>query len=602
MIPPFIYRRFRDKKLLIARYFASSVGRALASVLLVVLIQQFLALSHHSEGKFVRVLEAHFSMHAVPVILAVLLGGVQLFSAILAYDNRITSQRAGEILEFGVMEEVIRNLLTLSVGFFKRQSEGDLIQAIRTDIGNLTTATTAFANMVRAIVMAVALTVVAIYLSPVLAFFALFLIPVVAIPLVIFTSRRLRLISRRLRKAYPAMFDSILQMISGIRIIKAYAAEDAQAAISVRQGQSLFELLMEMVRINAKIQVILEAIGGFSLVGVIAVGGFELTKHRITWDNLVAFVFATRSLFTPLSEIQSAYSSIQTSYPSVERIRELLNERPEVVDHPDARPLPEAPGVIAFEDVSFGYGGPEGTLVLHNISFQVRAGETIGIVGPSGTGKSTLLNLITRFYDPTAGRVTFDGSDVRDFRLADVYSQTAIVTQDPFLFSASVWENIRCSRPEATDEEVEAAARGSSIHDEIMALPQGYSTMIGTNGREISRGQAQRINVARALLRNPRLLILDEATASLDSMAENEVQKSIDRLKEGRTCFIVAHRLSTLRNADRLIVLDNGRCTGIGTHSALIRDCSLYRTLWELQRLHEAEVSGLSAAPAALSS
>jgi ABC-type multidrug transport system fused ATPase/permease subunit len=213
-----------------------------------------------------------------------------------------------------------------------------------------------------------------------------------------------------------------------------------------------------------------------------------------------------------------------------------------------------------------------------------------------------MLNLITRFYDATSGRVTFDGCDVRDFRLADIYRQTAIVTQEPFLFSSSVRDNIRCSRPEATDEEVEAAARGSSIHDEIMALPQGYSTLIGANGRELSRGQAQRINVARALLRNPRLLILDEATASLDSLAENEVQKSIDRLMEGRTCFIVAHRLSTLRNADRLIVLDNGRCAGIGTHSALIRNCDLYRTLWELQRLQEAEVSSFSTASAALSS
>ena len=601
MIPHFISKRFRDQRLLLSRYFGTSIGRALASVVLVVLIQQFLALSHHSEGKFVRILEDHLSAHAVPIVLAVILGCVQLFSALLAYDNRITAQRAAEILEFGVMEELITNLLTLSVGFFKRQSQGELVQAIRSDVGNLTIAAYAFANMIRAVVLAVALTAVAIYLSPVLAFVALLLIPVLAIPMAVLTSRKVRVAAKRLRAAYSPLYDSILQMITGIRIIKAYAGEEAQAAISVHLGKSVFSSLMDMVRMNAKLQVLLEGVGGFSLVGVITVGGFELARHKISWDNLVAFVFATRSLFTPLADIQTAYSSMQSSYPSLDRIRELLSERPDVIDGPSARPLSDAPGVIAFEDVSFGYGAPDGPLVLRNISFEVRAGETIGIVGPSGVGKSTLLNLITRFYDPTSGRVTFDGCDIRDFRLADIYRQTAIVTQEPFLFSATVSENIRCSRPEATDEEVRSAAEGSSIHDEIMALPNGYSTLIGANGRELSRGQAQRINVARALLRNPRLLILDEATASLYSLAESEVQKSIDRLVEGRTCFIVAHRLSTLRNADRLIVLDNGSCTGIGTHSALIRECELYRTLWELQRLHEAEVGRFSITPVALS-
>ena len=600
MLPPYISKLYAGKWLLIARYFATSIGRAVSSVVLVMLIQQFLAVSHHSRGTLIRFIETYAGFATVPHVLAALLIIVQLISAYLAYDNRITAQRATEILEVGVMEQVIRKLLTLSVPFFKRQSEGDLIQTVRADVGSLKTVATAYATIIRAIVMAVGLTIVAVWLNPLLAFVSLFLLPVVGLPLVAYTSKRLRIASRRLRAAGPGLFDSVLQIIGGIRMIKAYAAEDAQAVISIDRGKRLFRFLMDVVRIHATMQVLLEAVGGFSLVAVIAVGGFQLGKGQLTWDSLVAFVFATRSLFAPLSDIQTSYTAIVSAHASSERIRELLEEQPDVVDKPDARPLAKAPSVIAFEHVSFGYGGPESPQVLEDISFKVHAGETIGIVGPSGVGKSTMLNLLVRFYDPTSGRVTFDGTDVREFRLADVYKQMAIVTQDPFLFSTTVRENIRCARPEATDIEVEEAARGASIHEDIMALANGYETEIGTNGRELSRGQAQRVNVARALLRNSRLLILDEATASLDSVAEDQVQRSIDRLMEGRTCFIVAHRLSTLRNADRLIVLDAGGCVGMGTHSELLRSCELYRTFWELQRLREAEVSHHAAASASL--
>ncbi|MGH2952381.1 MAG: ABC transporter ATP-binding protein, partial [Solirubrobacterales bacterium] len=205
------------------------------------------------------------------------------------------------------------------------------------------------------------------------------------------------------------------------------------------------------------------------------------------------------------------------------------------------------------------------------------------IVGPSGSGKTTLLNLIVRFYDATAGRILFDGMDLRHYRLADVYAKVAIVTQTPFLFATTVRDNIRIGRPEAPESEIEAAARAADVHGELLALPEGYDTVIGAGGRELSGGQAQRICVARAILKNAPLLLLDEATSSLDSLAETRVQRAIDRLMAGRTTFIVAHRLSTLRNADRILVLDRGRCVGLGGHDQLLRDCSLYRSLWDMQ-------------------
>jgi ABC-type multidrug transport system fused ATPase/permease subunit len=221
--------------------------------------------------------------------------------------------------------------------------------------------------------------------------------------------------------------------------------------------------------------------------------------------------------------------------------------------------------------------------VVQNVSFTVQAGETLGIVGPSGAGKTTLLSLIARFYDPTRGRVMLDGEDLRNLRLHDIYSKIAIVTQDPFLFSTSIRENILCGRPNATQEEVEAAARAAEIHDEIMAMPDGYQTVVGQGGRALSRGESQRVNVARAILKNAPILLLDEATSSLDSYSEARVQRAVDRLAVGRLAISVAHRLSTLRNATRILVLEQGHAVGLGTHKELLANCLTYRRLWEAQ-------------------
>lgn len=565
------------------RYGVTSVARALSAMMLVLMIQQFLAVVHHKQGAFATFLSSHFGHDGLMISMAVLLAGVILFSALLGYDNRVTQQTISEILEIGVMEQIIRHLLRLSVQFFKTHTDADLVQAVRVDVTNLRIMATAYAGIARNMLLALSLATVVIYLSPLLALVSLIVLPFVFLPLLAYSAKRLRVASRQLRATASYLFSTIFQIISGIRIIKAYGAEETEARLSVERAERYFKIHMGVVRMKALIQVVLESVGGLSLVTVITVGGYQVSKGRMTWEGLVAFVFASRSLFGPLYEIHGAITDLQSHHASKERIKELLAAQPDVCDRPDARPLKEPPQRLTFEHVSFGY--PNGPLVLHDMNFEVKAGETVGIVGPSGAGKSTLLNLIVRFYDPTSGQVKFDGSDLRDFKVADVYGSMAIVAQDPFLFATSVRDNIRCARPGASDEEVEHAARSASIHDDIMELPQGYETALGMGGRELSRGQAQRVNVARALLRNPRLLLLDEATASLDSVAEAQVQRSIDRLMVGRTCFIVAHRLSTLRNADRLIVLDHGRCIGFGTHEDLIRDCGLYRQFWELQRL-----------------
>ena len=255
------------------------------------------------------------------------------------------------------------------------------------------------------------------------------------------------------------------------------------------------------------------------------------------------------------------------------------------------------PQRIAFDHVSFAY---DETPVLRDLSFEVQAGELIGIAGPSGAGKSTLLNLVVRFHDPTSGAVRYDDRDVRDYRLADVYDKVAIVTQEPFLFTSSVRDNIRCGRPAASDDEVEAAARGAGIHDEIAALPEGYDTVIGTGGHGLSLGQAQRINIARAILKNAPILLLDEATSSLDSIAEAKVQEAIDTLMVGRTTLVVAHRLSTIRTAVASWSSRRGECIAFDSHDQLLLDCPLYNRLWTQQIGEVAPVQGATAAGEAI--
>ena len=374
----------------------------------------------------------------------------------------------------------------------------------------------------------------------------------------------------------------ILEILKGMRTIKTYQGEEIQTRMGLEKGRAFFDELIDVAHLQALGRVGMESLAGLSVVIVVLVGGFQVINGTLAWPSLLAFLMAVRIMHTPLNLMHQQYLEIHTYHASLERIVEFLATKPQIEDRPDAQALDAPPRVMALENVGFAY---RDTNVLSDVSFSVNAGETIGIVGPSGAGKTTLLNLIIRLYDPTSGSVRFDGRDLRDLHLADVYHQVAIVTQEPFLFSTTVRENIRCGRPAATDAEVEEAARAAFIHEEILGLPEGYATQIGVGGRGLSRGQAQRINVARAFVRNAPILLLDEATSSLDSVAEAHVQEAIEHLLESRTSFVVAHRLSTLRNADRLLVLERGRCVAFGPHDELLRDSPLYRRLWESQLL-----------------
>jgi subfamily B ATP-binding cassette protein MsbA len=564
---------------LTAAFILSSLGRAAFVGAWVLLIREFLAgVLGRGDGFARRLAETYGATTALWAVAAALVV-TQLAAAVLAYAAQVTQQRLVASIELGTMERLINHLLGLSAGFFNRRTHGDLIQTVRQDVSQLRAVAVAFATMVLDALNAVALIGAAIALSPKLAAIAFVLVPIAAFPIYL-AARRTLTQSFGIRRKGVVLFDLLLQLLRAIRIIKVYQGESVEAGKTISEARSYYDEVVAMERTRAIARVTLETLAALSLVAVIIAGGLQVLGGTLGWPELLAFLIAARAAQGPLNNVNTSYMEIQRYGASIAHIAELLAERPDVVDAPNAISLNAPPARLTVESVSFGFAGNQ---VLDNVSFDVRAGETLGIAGPSGAGKTTLLNLVARFYDPVSGAVRFDGRDLRSLRLADVYRQIAIVAQDPFLFSSSVRDNIKCGRADAIDAEVEAAARAAEIHDDIVAMPGGYDTMVGHGGRELSRGEAQRVNIARAVLKNAPILLLDEATSSLDSFSEAKVQRAIDKLAAGRMTIAVAHRLSTLRSADRILVIEDGHVAGFAPHADLLATCGVYRQLWEAQ-------------------
>lgn len=556
---------------LLARLVASSLARSGTGLATVLLTRDVLAAALQPNAP------SPLGFPAAVAVLAVCLVG----SSLLAYDNRVTQQRLAQAVELSVMERLLAHLLRLGAPFFDRQSPGDLLQAVRQDVSALRTLVFALAGIVLELAHAVGLFIAAFWLSPRLTFWSLVVLPAAVIPVLV-AARRASLRSRSIRVSGYAVFDALLELLRGVRSVQVYRGNAVTLRDTLARSRRYFDELLEMVRVQSTAQMLLELIAGSGLLVVIVVGAGDVVAGRMTWPSLLAFLVAIRALYGPVNQVNEHLVSLGALRASTERVDELLQQEPTVIDRPGARAITHGPREIRIEQLTFAYG--ERT-VLHEVSFDARAGETIGIVGPSGAGKSTLLALLGRFYDPLGGAIRLDSEDVRDLSLESFHGLLGLVTQEPFLFAATVRENILVGRPSADDREVEDTARAVGLHEEILSLEQGYDTRIGLGGSGVSGGQAQRIAIARALLRNPPVLLLDEATSSLDSESEQRVQMALEPLLAGRTAFVVAHRLSTLRAASRILVLDGGRTVGFGTHAELLRSCPLYVQLWQLQRL-----------------
>ena len=545
----------------------------------VLLIREFLAgVLGRQDGVARRLAESYGATTALWIVAGALVV-TQLGAAALAYGAQVTQQRLVATIELGTMERLINHLLGLSAGFFDRRTHGELIQTVRQDVSQLRVVAVALASSVLEALNAIALLGAAASLSPTLAAIAFVAVPLGGFPLYL-AARRTLTRSFGVRRKGVVLFDLLLQLLRAIRIIKVYQGEHVEARRLVVEAHTYYDEVVAMERTRAIARVMLETLAALGLVAVIVAGGLQVLGGTLGWPELLAFLIAARAAHGPLNNVNTNYLDIQRYGASIAHISELLAERPDVVDASNAIALNAAPARLTVESVSFAFGGNQ---VLDDVSFDVRAGETLGIAGPSGAGKTTLLNLVARFYDPASGAVRFDGRDLRSLRLADVYKQIAIVAQDPFLFSSSIRDNIKCGRADATDAQVEAAARVAEIHDDIVAMPNGYDTIVGHGGRELSRGEAQRVNIARAVLKNAPILLLDEATSSLDSFSEVKVQRAIDKLAAGRMTIAVAHRLSTLRSAHRILVIEDGRVAGFAPHAELLVGCPVYRRLWESQ-------------------
>ncbi|HUH13690.1 MAG TPA: ABC transporter ATP-binding protein, partial [Longimicrobiales bacterium] len=394
--------------------------------------------------------------------------------------------------------------------------------------------------------------------------------------------RRLRRGDRRVLNLSGEVSSHIQETVSGVRLVKAAAAEDFERRRFRGLTDDYYGTFVKTETLRAATGPLSEMLGAVGTVLLLWYGGqMVLVEGSISGAAFVTFLGLSLRLYSPAKQLAKLPAVVQPGLAASERIFEFLDAPIEIVDYPGARPFGGVREEIRFEDVHFSY--VPGEPVLRDVSFSVRPGEVIAIVGPSGAGKTTLVDLVGRFYDPTAGRVTIDGVDLRELSLLSLRQNLGIVTQETVLFHDTVRANIAYGRPDAPREDVERAARAAYAHEFIQALPDGYDTVIGERGTRLSGGQRQRLAIARAILRDPPILIFDEATSALDTESERLVQQAVERLLEGRTVFVIAHRLSTIQHADRILVLRAGRIVQVGRHEELMSEGGDYRRLYELQ-------------------
>jgi subfamily B ATP-binding cassette protein MsbA len=435
--------------------------------------------------------------------------------------------------------------------------------------------------MTRESLALIGLTVLLFQKDPRLALVCFTAAPLVVYPLVTL-GRRVRRTTHRSQEAVEQLSHTATEAFAGHRIVKAFGAEARELSKFQRTSEHLFRTNMKVTSALSVLPPLMEFIGGLAFAGALWYGSREISSGRMTTGQFMTFIGALFLMYAPAKKLSRVNADLQQARAAAERIFSMLDTHSEVHERPDAKALPPLRRDIEFRDVQFAYEGTEGA-TLDGVSLRVGVGQMLAIVGRSGAGKTTLVNLIPRFYDVTGGAILIDGGDIREVTLASLRAQVAIVTQETVLFDDTVAANIAYGRPSATRDEIEAAARAAHAHEFIEQLPDGYETRVGERGQRLSGGQRQRLAIARAILRDSPLLILDEATSSLDAEAESLVQEALANLMMNRTSFVIAHRLSTVRRADAIVVLEQGKIVERGRHDELLARGGAYAKLYELQ-------------------
>ncbi len=512
-----------------------------------------------------------------------LLFGLMLAQALFNYLRTYNLGRVGEAVVADLRKGLFAHLLTLGVPYFEERKTGEMTSRLTSDIATVQGAVSqALAQLVTQAITLLGGLVVLFVLEARLTAVMLAIVPAVVLAAAFF-GRRLRRVSTDFQDLVAAANADAEEAISGVRVVKSFTAEAAEARRYASSIDASFEQALKRVQLRALFvpAVILAGFGGISVV--LWYGGRLALDGALQSGDLVAFLLITVFVAGSIGSFTGLWAQLQEAIGASKRIFEMLDERSDLVEPERPQPLINPLGRVTFEEVTFSYAGREGPPVLKQVSLEASPGEVIALVGPSGAGKSTLVNLISRFYDPQQGRILLDGTDLRDFAVHDLRSHIGLVPQETLLFSGSVADNIRYGKPSASEAEVEGAARAANADSFIRAFPDGYATSVGERGVKVSGGQRQRLAIARALLKDPRILILDEATSSLDSESEALVQAALEVLMEGRTTFVIAHRLATILGADRVVVLNEGLIVETGTHAQLLAARGLYYDLYERQ-------------------
>lgn len=524
----------------------------------------------------------------VPLSLAVL--GIFLFSGFFTYGNAYLMQYVGNRVVKDLRERLFRHLIFLPVGYYARHSSGGLMARVLSDVQMIQrVATTNLKDLVQQGLTVVGL--VAFVLSFRLwdlTLLALIVLPLTIVPLARL-GQRLRRISRRGQEKMADLATILSETFTGIRMVKAFGMERFETDRFRQENDRFFRLVMKSTRTAEAVSPIMEVAGGIGTAFVIWFGGMQVAQGTISVGTFFSFMAALMLLYTPIRRLSRVQADLQQALGAAERIFEVLALASEEEDWKGKLVLGPIRQGIEFRGVGFRYEGRK-RYALQQIDLRIRQGEVVALVGPSGSGKTTLVNLLPRFYDPTEGAILIDGVHIREVTLASLRAKIGIVTQDVILFHDTVRSNIAYGRWGASEEEIEAAARAAFAQEFIQEMPLGYDTVIGEKGIRLSGGQKQRLAIARALLKNPPILILDEATSALDTESERMVQQALANLMKDRTTFVIAHRLSTIRGADRILLLHEGRLVEEGTHESLMARGGLYRRLYLMQFADQEEV------------
>lgn len=504
---------------------------------------------------------------------------MMLGASIAAYGMRFVLDMAGQLATRDFRNDIFRHLQKMSVPFYDRNKQGDLISRLSNDIVVSTSVYPLLADFGKNLLIVVGAFGLMLFSDWQMTLLVLCLSPALGV-VISRISMKIHVISERIQSKLADLISILHESLGNIKVVKAYTREPLESARFEEKNEENYQAQLKLIQAQSFQLPTTDLLTATAIVAIVYFGALQILQGTLQFSQVIQYWFLMIMVGNPINKLADSYAKFQVAAAAGKRIFEILDERPEVADAPDAHDLPPIQGEIRLEHVTFGYQPDKP--ILNNLDLVIQPGEVVAIVGPNGAGKTSLVNLIPRFYDPLAGTVRIDGHDVRNVTMRSLREQVGVVIQESSLFTGTIASNIACGL-DVSPEQIEAAAQTANAHEFISQLAQGYSTEVGERGSRLSGGQRQRIAIARAVLRNPRILILDEFTSAIDAESENLITEAIEKAMRGRTCLVIAHRLNTIRHANRILVLEGGRVVEEGEHSVLMERGGTYSRIYQSQ-------------------